>query len=165
MALLKGVSPIRYISLLPLPSLYVLLVGFTMIQSTRIAGGTYYRILGLNPIAAAVGMFSDGLLFYGVLLIFGTLWWFYIGYIGRRSWEGSVSRLGSAFGGFVSLFSAALGVGMTDVTFRGDDSALQVGPLTQYAGVGMLCLGAIVVTIYSTIAVFRRNKTFASRSI
>jgi hypothetical protein len=165
MALLKGASASRYISLLSLPSLYVLLVVFTMIQSTRVPGGTYYRIFGVNPAALAVGMVSEGLLFFGVLLVFGTFWWFYIGYIGRKSWEGSGSRLSDALGAVVSLFSAWVGFGITQDTFRSDDGAVQLGAIIQYACVGLLCLAAMAAAICSTIAVFRRNKLFGSRTI
>lgn len=154
----KGASVGRYIPLLLLPGLYVLLVTFTMLQSARVAGGTYYRILGVNPAAAAVGMASDGGLFYGFLLVFGTFWWFYIGYIGWKSWDGSVSRLSSALGAIISLVSVALGMGLTQDTFRHDDITLSVGAVIQYASVGVLCLGALAATISSMIAVFRRNK-------
>jgi hypothetical protein len=109
MALLKSASPGRYVWLVSLPSLYVLLVVFTMIQLTRVAGGTYYRIFGVNPVAIAVGMVSEGPLFFGVLLVFGTLCWFYIGYISRKSWERSGSRLSSALGVVVSLLTAWAG--------------------------------------------------------
>jgi hypothetical protein len=133
-----------------------------MIQSTKVPGGTYYRIFGVNPIAAAVGMVSEGALFFGVLLVFGTFWWFYIGWIGRKSWEGSVSRPSSALGAVLSLLSALAGVGLTHSIPGNDASALQVGAVVQYAFVGLLCLGAVAAAIYSTIALVRRNKTLGS---
>jgi hypothetical protein len=160
----KSLSVSRFILFLPLPSIYVFLVTFTMIQSTKVPGGTYYRIFGVNPIAAAVGMVSEGALFFGVLLVWGTFWWFYIGWIGRKSWEGSVSRPSSALGAVLSLLSALAGVGLAHSVPGSDASALQAGAIVQYACVGLLCLSAVAVAIYSTIAVLRRNKTFGSRT-
>jgi len=151
MALWKGDSPSRYILLLPLPSLYILLVVFTMIQSTKVDGGTYYRILGVNPILFVVGMVSDGTLFYAFLLVFGTFWWSCIGFIGRKSWDGNASRISGALGVFVAVCTGAIGILMTKDVFYQDQDAgtLSLGAIFQYAGVGMLCLGAIVVAIYA----------------
>jgi len=98
-----------------------------------------------------VGMISEGILFYGVLLVFGTLWWFYIGFVGRKSWDGNVSRLSSALGVLVSGCSATICILMTKDAFYQDRDAgtLSLGAIFQYAGLGMLCLGAIAVAIYS----------------
>ncbi len=138
----------RYIPLLLLPGLYVLLAAFTMFQSVRVAGGTYHRIFGVNPVAAVVGMVSEGGWFYGFLLVFGTLWWFCIGYVGWKSWEGSVSRPSSALGVLISLLSVALGVGLTQETLGHDDAALSAGAIIQYVSVGVLCLGALAAASF-----------------
>jgi hypothetical protein len=155
----KSLSVSRFIPFLALPALYVFLVTFTMIQSTGVPGGTYYRIFGVNPMAAAVGMVSEGALFFGILIVWGTFWWFYVGWIGRKSWEGSVSRLSSALGAVLSLLSALAGVGLTHSIPGSDDSALQAGAIVQYACVGLLCLSAVGAAIYSTIAVLRQFKS------
>jgi hypothetical protein len=160
----KSVSVNRLIPGLALPGVYVFLVTFTMIQSTRVPGGTYYRIFGVNPMAIAVGMVSEGALFFGVLLVFGTFWWFYIGWIGRKSCEGIVSRFSSALGAVLSLLSALAGVGITHSILSSDASSLRLGAIVQYASVGLLCLGAVVAAIDSTIAVVRRSKTDGSRT-
>jgi hypothetical protein len=148
----------HYAWLVSLPSLYVLLVVFTMIQSARVDGGTYYRIFGVNPVAMAVGMVSEGPLFFSVLFVFGTFWWFYIGQIGRKSLEGHGTRSSSAFGAVVSTLTAFFGIGLTQSTFSTENGALRVGAILQYACVGTLCLGAIATAVLSTISVFRRNK-------
>jgi hypothetical protein len=148
----------RYIPLLVLPSLYALLIAFTILQSTKVAGGTYYRIFGVNPIAAVVGMTSEGGMFYAFLVGFGILLWFYIGYVGWKSWEGSLSRPSSVLGAFISLMSVVCAVGLTRDTFTHEETAMSAGAVIQYAGAGVLCLGALAATLSSTIAVFRRNK-------
>jgi hypothetical protein len=161
MAQARSASVRRSVPLFVLPSLYALLVAFAIVQSARVAGGTYYRIFGVNPIAAFVGMASGDGFFYAFLLIFGILWWFYIGYVGWKSWRGSLSRPSSALGALISLISVAFAVGLTQDTFRHDDTALSAGAVIQYAGVGVLCLGALAATLSSTIAVLRRNKKSA----
>ena len=161
----KSLSVSRFIPVLALLGIYVFLVTFTMIQSTRVPGGTYYRIFGVNPMAIVVGMVSEGLLFFGVLLVFGTFWWFYIGWIGRKSSEGSVSRFSSALGAVLSLISALAGVGITHSILSSDASAIRLGAIVQYACVGLLCLGAVLAAIDSTVAVVRRNKTVGSRTV
>jgi hypothetical protein len=161
----KGHSVSRFIPVLALPGIYLFLVTFTIIQSIGVPGGTYYRIFGVNPIAIVVGMVSEGALFFGVLSVFGTFWWFYIGWIGWKSWEGSVSRFSSALGAVLSLLSALAGVGMTRYILSSDASALRLGATVQYACVGLVCLGAVVAAIYSTVAAFRRNKTSGSSTV
>lgn len=161
----RSLSVSRFIPFLILPGIYVFLVAFTVIQSTKVPGGTYFRIFGVDPVAIPVGMVSEGALFFGVLLVFGTFWWFYIGWIARKSWEGSVSRFSSALGAVLSLFSALTGVTITHSILSSDASTLQVGAIVRYACIGLLCLGEMVAAIYSTIAVVQRNKTFGSRII
>ena len=158
MAQARSASVRRYIPLFVLPSLYALLVAFTIVQSARVAGGTYYRIFGVNPIAPFAGMASGDGFFYASLLAFGTLWWFYIGYVGWKSWEGSLSRPSSVLGAFISLMSVVCAVGLTRDTFTHEETAMSAGAVIQYAGAGVLCLGALAATLSSTIAVFRRNK-------
>ena len=149
----------RYIPLLVLPSLYALLIAFTILQSTKVAGGTYYRIFGVNPIAAVVGMTSEGGMFYAFLVGFGILLWFYIGYVCWKSWRGNLSLPSSALGAFISLISVMFAVELTRETFRHDDTTSSTGAVIQYASVGVLCLGALAAALSSTMGVFRRKKT------
>ena len=159
MAQARSASVRRYIPLFVLPSLYALLVAFTIVQSARVAGGTYYRIFGVNPIAPFAGMASGDGFFYASLLAFGTLWWFYIGYVGWKSWRGNLSLPSSALGAFISLISVMFAVELTRETFRHDDTTSSTGAVIQYASVGVLCLGALAAALSSTMGVFRRKKT------
>jgi hypothetical protein len=81
----------RKLPLVVLPTLYLLLVVLTMVLSATLPGGAYYRMLGVNPLAAMIGMVSEGGVFYGALFLFGTAWWFFIGAIGWSSRSGTVS--------------------------------------------------------------------------
>jgi hypothetical protein len=146
--------------LVALPALHLFLVAFTILVSVRVPGGAYYRILGIDPLAAVVGMVDEGTIFYAVLLVFGTAWWLFIGSIGWKSRDVDMSRPIAALGALLSLFSAAVGIAMTEGPFHEDvhDGVLSVGAIFQYICVGMLCLGALVVTIYSAMAALRRKR-------
>lgn len=127
-----------HLALVVLPTVYVSLVVFTRILSAKEPGGTYYRVLGVNPLAAAVGMVYEGGIFFGVLLIFGTAWWSLIGVIGQETRNGNRSRLSAALGAFLSLFSGVIGAVLTNGVLYRDlhDSGLPVWALLQYACVG-----------------------------
>jgi hypothetical protein len=150
-----------YLSLAALPGLNLFLVVLTILVSTSVPGGTYYRIFGVDPVAGAVGMVDEGVLFFSVLLLVGTGWWFFIGYIGWKSRKGMLSRPIAALGAMLSLFSALTRIMATKQTVLQDlrDAKMSVGALCQYACVGLLCLGALVVTIYSASAALGRRKT------
>jgi hypothetical protein len=132
---------------------YLLLIVLTMVLSATPPGGAYYRMLGVNPLAAMIGMASEGAPFYGVLFLLGTAWWFFIGAIGWSSKSGTMSRPIAALGALLSVFSALAGIGMTTVAMR-QDHEFSLGAVLQYACVGLLCLGALIVTIYSAKTAF-----------
>jgi hypothetical protein len=145
-----------YLPLAALPALYLLLIAFTVLVSLNVPGGAYYRIFGVDPVAAAVGMVYEGAEFYAVLFLVGTAWWLFIGTIGWKSRNRNISRTGAVLGALLSLVSALIGVAMTKDVFHQDlnEGALSLAAIFQYMGVGMLCLGALVVAIYAAMAAF-----------
>jgi hypothetical protein len=157
----KRFSITPYLPLVTLPAFYVLLVVFTMLVSVNVPGGAYYRIFGVDPLAAAVGMVYEGAGFYTVLFLSGTVWWFFIGTIGWKSRNRNISRPASILGTLLSLLSVLIGIAMTKDAFHHDlnGGALSLAAIFQYAGVGILCLGAFVVTIYAVAAAFGHAKS------
>jgi hypothetical protein len=157
----KRYSITPYLPLVALPALHALLVAFTMLVSLSVPGGAYYRIFGVDPLAAAVGMVYEGAVFYAVLLLAGTAWWFFIGMIGWKSINRNMGRPVAIIGALLSLLSSLVGITMTkDVLYQDlHRGLLSLTAIFQYAGVGMLCLGAFVVTIYAVIAAFGYTKT------
>jgi hypothetical protein len=131
-----------------------------MIISVRVPGGAYYRIFGVDPVGLGVGMISEGAIFYAALLLFGTAWWFFIGTIGWKSRIGNMNRPIAALGALLSLSSAVIAIVITKDALYQDlrDGSLSFAAIVQYACVGMLCLGALVITIYSMTAALGRNK-------
>ena len=149
-----------------LPVVHLFLIVLTMILSYKNPADAYYRIFGVDPLAAAVGMVSEGSAFYGALLIFGTAWWYFIGWIGWVSRNGRINRLSAGLGAILALFFGIIGAKMSTDIFRQDldDGVLSAGAILQYASLGVLCLGAFVVAAYSAMAALRRKKPEASRS-
>jgi hypothetical protein len=150
-----------YLPLFVLPAVHIFLVALTTILSRMTPGGAYYRILGVDFVAAPIMMvFDNAPIIVGVLLIVGTALWYFIGWIGWESSKGKISRLSAAVGGLFALFFGAIGALATkeilyEDLLRGSPS---VGAILQYACVGVLCLGAFVVTIYSAIAALGRRE-------
>jgi hypothetical protein len=139
------------------PALYLLLVVFTMYVSSQVPGGAYYRIFGVAPLAAVIGMVHEGANFYVALLLFGTAWWVLVAYCGWKSKESGMVAAASALMSLVSVVMAAV---MTKSPFYQDmrEGLLSVSAVFQYVGVGVLCLGALTIAIYSTWIAFGRNK-------
>jgi hypothetical protein len=149
-----------------LPAIYSLLALFTILISTTAPGGAYYRIIGVNPLAAMVGMVSEGALFYAALLIFGPAWWFFIGAIGATSRRGGIRRPIAGLGALLSLAFAFGATAMTksalDEDLRG--AGMSAVAVIQYALVGALIWGALVVTFQSTKAAVARGRSLPGKS-
>jgi hypothetical protein len=124
------------------PALYLLLVVFTMYVSSQVPGGAYYRIFGVAPLAAVIG----------------TAWWVLVAYCGWKSKESGMVAAASALMSLVSV--VVMAAVMTKSPFYQDmrEGLLSVSAVFQYVGVGVLCLGALTIAIYSTWIAFGRNK-------
>jgi hypothetical protein len=146
------------IPLLILPALYLTLATFTMLQSNEIPGGSYFRIFGVNPLAAIVGMATEGAAFYAAVFGFGALWWYYIGFVGWKSFRGTLSRMSSGFGAFIAAATAIIGAGLTRETIAQDQARLTAGAIFQYAIIAVLFVGAIAAAVSGAIATFRRSR-------
>jgi len=153
------------LSLIVLPALYLLLAIFTIFVSATVPGGAYYRIIGVNLVAGMVGMVSEGVLFYSVLLIFGAAWWLLIGAIGAQSRGGGISRPIAALGGLLSLAVALGGAAITSSALDEDlrKAGLSTVGVIQYVLVGMLILAVLFVAFYSARAAVSPVKIRTSR--
>src|SRR5579863_5633418 len=101
-----AISFIRFYRLLfLLPAVHLLLIILTIFVSAHVPGGAYHRIIGVDPVGAAVGMVSEGAIFYVTLLLCGTAWWLFIGAIGWTSAAGSLSRPFAGLGASLSAFT------------------------------------------------------------
>lgn len=149
------------LSLIVLPSIHVILVAVTILLSLKTAGGAYYRLVGVDPLAAVFMMADEGvaLSVVGAILIFGTAWWYFIGRIGCR--RGKLSRVGSALGAILALFFGVIGFLISKQTFLSDfnNGQLSAGALFQYFCVAAILAGAFISAIYSTKATFRKKSS------
>ena len=153
MALRANSVVVKYLPIAVLPSIHLLLVVFTMTVSATQAGGAYYRIFGVDPLAASVGMVYEGPIFYATLLIFGTAWWWFVAYCG---WKTKDRGGWAVLSVLVSLLSVSVVVALTVAPLRED--ALSVAALLQYLGVGTLCLGTLIIGASSAKAVLVRRR-------
>lgn len=136
-----------------LPGLHLILCAITAVISINLPGGAWYRIIPADMLWSLLLMVFDGWLpIFLVFFVLGTVqWWF----IGRVPLLRKNARRGqAALGAGIAFFCAGLGVLGAIATVRED---LQQGHLTaaaiiQYAGVGLLCAGAL----YSGPAALRR---------
>jgi hypothetical protein len=143
-----------------LPSIYVGLIVLTYALSVGTRGGAYYRIWGVDPLAAMFGMVYDSeAIIIAVFLITGTPWWYLVGRIG---WS-SKQRLSTALGGALfALFTCFVTSLMTLEIVKQD---IQGGLLTgrvifQYSLVASLCFGALVTALALAIRLLLKYRHF-----
>jgi len=160
MTLGKRIAFPTYVALLALPSIHVFLVVLTMIVSIGTPGGAYYRIFGVNPVAGAVGMITEGPVFFVALFVCGTAWWYFIGLIAWKSRRGRITPISAGLGAVLALFSGAVGASASRDALYQDlhDRVLSVGPIFQYACIALICTGSFVTAYYAATAALRKNK-------
>jgi hypothetical protein len=149
------------LSLLILPAVHVSLIVLTILLSLNTPGGAYYRLLGVDVLAAPVLMVNENpIIINAVFLIFGTAWWYFIAKIGWASNNGRMTRLGSGLGALLALTFAVIGTGMSrDVLYEDFDAGqLSVPVILQYALIAAICFGAFISAIYSIVAVVRPKR-------
>ncbi len=146
-----------------LPGLHFFLVILSMILSINTPGGTYFRMLGADPVVAAAMMVYDGMGVIVVgLLLFGTGWWFFIGWIGWASVKRRIGRLVSVLCVLFAAFFGVVGIGLSIETLRSDDFRSLIpmaGAILQYVCVALLCAGVFVSAGFALVAVMRENKS------
>lgn len=138
------------------PFIYVGTVVLTCSLSARTPGGAYYRIWGIDPLAAMFGMVYDNVaVIVGVFLVSGTPWWYLVGRIG---WGDRKRRLSAGVGGALfALFTCFVTASITLGVLKQD---IHAGLLTdmvifQYSLVALLCFGALVSTLCAVVAALR----------
>ena len=143
--------------LLILPAVHGFLIVLTAWLQSRTNWG-YYRLIGVDFLAVPLAMCCgdpSGLLF-GIFLVIGTTWWYFIGRIGWESKQGRIGRVTAGLAALLALLFALVGTVGSAVIFRHDfrDRALSAAIGLQYVCAGILCMGAFVSTFYSVRAVF-----------
>jgi hypothetical protein len=149
-------SRVRWVTprLIALPVLYLLVLMLTAALSPFKPGGTFYRIIGVDPLGGAFMIVSDNAaVIIAVFAITGTPWWYVVGWVGWEPNGSGVSRLRSGLGAALALFTCWVSASMTVDVIRGDgrDRALTGVVILQYSLVALLCLGALASTISALI--------------
>jgi hypothetical protein len=140
-----------------LPALFVVLVILTAMFSINYPGGTYYRIFGTAPIAAAFGMVYDNqAIIIAVMLITGVPWWYLIGWIGGTRSQAKIGKGGLLLGAALAAFTCWTTVSLTASAIRQDarEGHLLLAAKVQYLLLTALCLGAIVCAINALSMIF-----------
>lgn len=130
-----------------LPGIYLSLILLTAALSAKTPGGTYYRIWGICPPVASLGMiFENATVLVVAFLLIGTPWWYWVGRIGWDSYGrrrgGSEATRGAIFALFTCLVSTAMTLGVYKSDIR--DGAFKSAAIAQYWMVSLLCLGAFL---------------------
>ena len=140
-----------------LPGIYVATIAVTAVISVATPVGAYYRIIGICPPAASVGMVFDNLgVLVGTFLLLGTPWWYLVGRIGWDGYEHRRSFVGSVGGAAIALLTCFISGVMTYGTFihDGNGGTFRVGIIAQYWLVGLLCLGSLASMLCALQAAF-----------
>ena len=134
-------------ALLIMPAIYVGTIAVTYTLSIGAPGGAYYRIFGLDPLAAMFGMvYDNAAIIIGVFLLTGTPWWYFVGWFtfgGERP----------VFGGVLAVFTFFVAVIATIDPLKQDvhDGLLSSAVIFQYSLTALLCLGALTSAVYSLV--------------
>ncbi len=117
------------------------------------------RILGVNPIGVAYGMVEESIpKLIAISLIFGSLYWYFIGLIGWMNWQRRMSRFSSALGAFFIVCCALFGIlGTKEVIHENSIMRVLVTPLVviQYVLIGSLILGSFASALFSLLAAIK----------
>jgi hypothetical protein len=143
------------VPLLILPAIYVVDIFLTAVISAGTPGGAYYRIVGIGPVAGAVGMVYDSTAVIVIaFLLSGTPWWYLIGWIGWNSRKRRTSRGSSGLGAIIALFTCFVSTSITLGNLKQDihDKLLTSGVIFQYSLAVLLIFGALISTFYAIMA-------------
>ena len=138
-----------------LPSIYVVVIVLTAMLSVDTPGGTFYRIVGINPVAGVSMMVCHNVpIIVGIFLVSGTPWWYLVGRIGWESRKRKISRLSLGLGAVLTLFTGWVATSVTaDILKQDIHGGFVTGPvILQYMFVAFLCVGALLSTICAVIA-------------
>src|SRR5580693_3961707 len=112
----RRLNPAPRISVPPciLPGLYVSLVLTTFATSISDGGQSFYRLIGVNPVAGLCMMFFDNApVIFTLFLVSGTPWWYLVGKIGWDSRTRRASRLNSGIGAVFTLSTGWIAAAVT----------------------------------------------------
>jgi hypothetical protein len=138
-----------------LPGIYVATIFLTAALSLGTPGGAYYRIWGICPPVASLGMVVDNdAVIVGAFLLLGTPWWYLVGRIGRDGHERRRGLLRPTVGAVIALFTCFISSAMTLDPVREDirDNALKSAAIAQYSLVALLCVGALLGILFAVVA-------------
>ena len=130
-----------------MPAIYVGTIAVTYTLSIGTPGGAYYRIFGLDPLAAIFGMvYDNAAIIIGVFLLTGTPWWYFVGRLtlaGKRR----------VFGGLLALFTFLIVISATLDPLKQDlhNGVLSSAVMFQYSLTALLCLGALTSAVYGLV--------------
>ena len=133
--------------------MFAILLATALSPSTP--GGAYYRILGLCPLVASIGMVVDNdAVIVGAFLLLGTPWWYLVGRIGWDSHERGHGLLRPIVGAAIAVFTCFISTAMTVDQLKSDihDNALKSAALAQYSLVALLCVGALLSALSALMA-------------
>ena len=148
-------SSTRY---LILPGIYVATIVLTAALSANTPGGAYYRIFGICPPVASLGMvFDNAVVLVGAFLLVGTPWWYLVGRIGWDSYDRRHGVLASLGGAAIALFTCFVSSGMSRDVFR-HDGPFTTAMIAQYWLVALLCLGSLISMLFALGAAFRPTR-------
>jgi hypothetical protein len=150
----KSDEPFGILSLV-LPGVYVGTILLTTVLSIGTPGGAYYRVFGVCPLVASIGMVYDSTsVIVGAFLVVGTPWWYLVGRIGLSGYRRARGPLSAAVGVAIAGFTCFVTGSMTSGVFKQDirDSAVKGWVIAQYWLVALLCFGALVSGVFSLVA-------------
>jgi hypothetical protein len=146
---------------LALPGLYLCCILVTALLSIRMPGGAYYRVFGICPPVAALGMvFDNAALIIGAFVVVGTPWWYLVGRIGGSGLGRQPSLVSPLAGAAIAIFTCFVSTSISFGVFKEDmqEHDMDAGAIVQYALIFLLCLGALAAALYSLAATLFAGK-------
>jgi hypothetical protein len=151
-------------SLIILPAVYVAAVALAQVLSMSTPGGAYYRLLPVNPFAAAAMMVVENdSAILAVLLVSGIPAWYLIGRIGWEGRTGRRSRVTLGLEALLSLLASLVCITLAVSVLRQDLSGghLSAWAVIQYWLDGILCFGAILSTVWALLGALMRRDDYS----
>jgi hypothetical protein len=112
-------------------------------------------MIGIDPPCFIfIWWMTDQFRAFAFFLILGTAWWYAVG---RLTWASNNRRFGGPGSTLTTLFALVVvwaGISGTVGAFQQDavDGTLSVWVVIQYALIALLCVGAILCVVLSTLA-------------
>lgn len=143
-----------------LPSLHLFLCVLATMLSGSYDGWGWSRMMGVDPFCAPVLMVIESLpkifaIFAGV----GTAFWAFVGFLGWRSYQGKLSRLGSLLGAVLICFFLVVGFSLTiDLIHQERQMGVLIASgIFQFLLVGVFFSVACISCLSCVVAVFAKS--------